>query len=89
MPRTKSNAKTHWLSRILSLSGRKMATKRRITANRLRLEKLESRQLLAAVLLDIPGVNGDTAAGATNTDIQLSGFEWGFGRDASGPKAAN
>ena len=88
MPRTKSNAKTHWLSRILSLSGRKTATKRRITANRLRLEKLESRQLLAAVLLDIPGVNGDTAAaGATNTDIQLSGFEWGFGRDASGPKA--
>jgi len=89
MPRTKSNAKTHWLSRILSLSGRKTATKPRITANRLRLEKLESRQLLAAVLLDIPGVNGDTAAGATNTDIQLSGFEWGFGRDASGPKAAN
>jgi type VI protein secretion system component Hcp len=49
-------------------------------------EMLEVRQLLSAILLEIPGVNGDAkAAGATSNDIQLDSFSWEFKRQPSSP----
>ena len=45
---------------------------------------LEVRQLLSAILLEIPGVNGDAkAAGATSNDIELTSFTWGLKRQSS------
>ena len=47
-------------------------------------EMLEVRQLLSAILLEIPGVNGDAkAAGATSNDIELTSFTWGLKRQSS------
>ena len=86
MARSKSNAKKNWFARLWNARGTGAALRnRRRNANKLRLEQLESRRLLAAILLDIPGINGDaTGAGATATDIQLAEFSWGFSRGAAG-----
>ncbi len=82
MPKSKSHAKKNWFARLWSASGTGAALRnRRRNANKLRLEQLESRRLLAAILLDIPGINGDASgAGATATDIELTEFSWGFSR---------
>ncbi len=57
------------------------------TPSMLRVEPLESRQVLAAYLLDIPGLNGDaTHPGATATDMELTSFEWNLKRTSAGPK---
>ncbi len=76
----------NWFSRFWQSGGRSAKLRGQREANRLRLEKLESRQLLAAILLEIPGVNGDAkAAGATSNDIELTSFNWGFKRQPSSP----
>ncbi len=86
MSKSKSTAKTNWFSRFWQSGGRSAKLRSQREANRLRLEKLESRQLLAAILLEIPGVNGDAkAAGATSNDIELTSFNWGFKRQPSSP----
>ncbi len=82
MPKPTSNSRNNWFARLWNARGTGAALRnRRRNANKLRLEQLESRRLLAAILLDIPGINGDASgAGATATDIELTEFSWGFSR---------
>ncbi len=57
---------------------------KRANCRRLFLETLESRQLLAVTaVIDIPGINGGSVVeGATSTDSNISGFNWGFLRES-------
>lgn len=57
---------------------------KRANCRRLFLETLESRQLLAVTaVIDIPGINGGSVVeGATSTDSNISGFNWGFRRES-------
>jgi type VI protein secretion system component Hcp len=55
----------------------------------LQTEQLEPRIVLSAILLDIPGIDGDAiVAGATPTDMELESFKWGFARDTTGARAS-
>ncbi len=85
-----SHTKNNWFSRFGSYLRGSLARKRsKPTAKRLRLEQLESRRVFAAILLDVPGINGDaTMPGATATDMELQSFQWGFARTENGVKAS-
>ncbi len=80
----------NWFTRLGSFFGGSLAPKRaKPTAKRLRLEQLESRRVFAAILLDVPGINGDaTVQGATATDMELQSFQWGFARTENGARAS-
>ncbi len=75
-----SNKSSNWFSRLGSFLGGNLTRKRSMPrAKRLRLEQLESRRVFAAILLDVPGINGDaTVLGATATDMELQSFQWGI-----------
>ncbi len=87
---SKSNTNNNFFSRFGSFLGRNFARKRsKSSAKRLRLEQLESRRVFAAILLDFPGINGDTTvAGATATDMELTRFQWGFSRSVAGERSS-
>ncbi len=53
------------------------------------MEQLEARRVLASILLEIPGINGDAVgAGASATDIELTSFSWGFARSTDQQKSS-
>ncbi len=85
-----SNKSSNWFARLGSLLGGNLSRKRsRPRAKHLRLEQLESRRVFAAILLDVPGINGDaTVLGATATDMELHSFQWGFARTENGARAS-
>lgn len=85
-----SDTKSNWFTRLGSLLGGNLSRKRaNPTTKRLRLEQLESRRVFAAILLDVPGINGDaTVLGATATDMELQSFQWGFARTEDGVRAS-
>lgn len=85
-----SDTKSNWFTRLGSFLGGNLARKRsKPTAKRLRMEQLESRRVFAAILLDVPGINGDaTVPGATATDMELESFQWGFARTENGVRAS-
>ncbi len=88
MAQFESARKFSLIERCLSSGIRPKANRNRRDRKRLRFEQLEGRRVLAALLLDFPGIDGDAkATGASTTDIALTSFKWGFQRDNSTPLA--
>lgn len=72
----------NWIQTLWTRESRSSGRSRARRVQRpMQAEMLEVRELLSAILLDFPGINGDaTGAGTTANDTELAGFSWGFAR---------
>ena len=90
MQKFKSLVNLTWLKRFWTVATvNAVGNRRRFSTNRLQTEQLEPRIVLSAILLEIPGINGDaTVAGATPREMELRSFQWGFFRTETGVRSS-